>query len=115
MQNHLEDIAGEKDYWEIIHAETCWIVNTGYITHYCKQEITCRADADVWNSRKENNAELSMSAGGKTMEWQSIETAPKNKRVLLGFSRPVFNGVSTIVGQWNEDSYAKKPPPILGA
>ena len=44
-------------------------------------------------------------------DWQPIETAPKDRRILLGFSRPVFTGVSAIFGKWETDEYAKKPNP----
>lgn len=42
----------EKDYWAITHMEDCWIVQTGFITEYCVQEITNSAMAEAWNSRK---------------------------------------------------------------
>ena len=46
-----------------------------------------------------------------TTDWISITLAPKDTRILLGFSRPVFNGISAIFGQWNDDRYTKKPKP----
>ena len=45
------------------------------------------------------------------MDWLPIETAPKDKRILLGFSRPVFTGVRVIFWQWEPDEYALKPRP----
>lgn len=45
------------------------------------------------------------------MEWQPIETAPKDQRILLGFSNPVFTGVSAIFGRWESDKFATKPRP----
>lgn len=40
------------------------------------------------------------------MNWQPIETAPKDKRVMLYFPKrgPVF-------GRWDSDAYAKTPRP----
>lgn len=40
------------------------------------------------------------------MEWQPIETAPKDARILLRCPR---RGV--VCGQWNYDKYASKPKP----
>lgn len=40
------------------------------------------------------------------MEWQPIETAPKDKDVLLYLPRR-----GAIRGQWNSDKYARVPRP----
>jgi hypothetical protein len=40
------------------------------------------------------------------MEWQPIETAPKNRDVLLFCPR---RGI--VCGEWNTDRYAKNPRP----
>lgn len=40
------------------------------------------------------------------MEWQPIETAPKDKEILLFCP---FRGV--VRGSWRRDEYAKKPRP----
>ena len=40
------------------------------------------------------------------MEWQPIETAPKDKVVLLYSQR-----FGAVVGRWNEEIFASKPRP----
>ena len=47
-----------------------------------------------------------------TINWQPIETAPKcGRRILLRYAVPLFTGVSTIFGKWEEDKFAYKPKP----
>lgn len=43
-------------------------------------------------------------------EWQPIETAPKDSRVLL-YSPTLFCGYAH-PGTWDRDQYAKKPRPF---
>lgn len=45
------------------------------------------------------------------MNWQPIETAPKDKRILLYY--PKFNSLGDrfIMGCWDTDCYMKKPRP----
>ena len=38
-------------------------------------------------------------------EWQPIETAPKDQRILL------FRAGRIVCGQWDDDCYAQKPKP----
>lgn len=45
------------------------------------------------------------------MTWQPIETAPKNRRVLLWYQNPVFTGCEAVAGQWDEDEFAMRPRP----
>ena len=42
------------------------------------------------------------------MNWQPIETAPKDKRILLCYPCRV------VCGEWNDDRYARKPRPYWG-
>lgn len=45
------------------------------------------------------------------MNWQSMETAPKDRRILLYYPKPLFNNVYCVVGEWESDRYAKCPKP----
>jgi hypothetical protein len=52
------------------------------------------------------------SSEGKTMsEWQPIETAPKDKIVLL-FRPTAFEWGSVAPGKYNVDFFAKRPKPF---
>jgi len=44
--------------------------------------------------------------------WLPIETAPKDKRILLGYELIIFNGINSVCGCWDDDRYAKKPKPF---
>ena len=46
----------------------------------------------------------------KEMEWQLIETAPKDGTAVLVFP-PTWGGISASIAAWEEDVYAKKPRP----
>lgn len=43
---------------------------------------------------------------GKAMDWQPIETAPKNRDILVCLA----HGIVT-VARWQDDRYARKPRP----
>jgi hypothetical protein len=45
------------------------------------------------------------------MNWQPIETAPKDRRILLYYPEPIFNGINMVFGRWDEDEFYKKPQP----
>ena len=40
--------------------------------------------------------------------WRPIESAPRDKRILLGYANPVFTGVYAICGQWNDEQNTQK-------
>lgn len=44
------------------------------------------------------------------MNWQPIETAPKDRRILLFF--PGLYGGYIATGEWEADQYVKKPRPF---
>jgi len=44
-------------------------------------------------------------------EWRTIESAPRDCRVLLWCEKPVFNGIHVVTGHWNADKFARKPRP----
>jgi len=44
-------------------------------------------------------------------DWQQIETAPKDRRILLGYKELIFNGMYSVCGCWDDDRYANKPKP----
>ena len=44
------------------------------------------------------------------MEWQPIETAPKDGTAVLVFP-PTWGGMSASIAAWDEDVYAKNPRP----
>jgi len=46
-----------------------------------------------------------------TREWRTIESAPRDCRVLLWCEKPVFNGMHAVTGRWNADKFAGKPRP----
>jgi hypothetical protein len=43
--------------------------------------------------------------------WEAIETAPKDRRILLHYPTAIFTGINIIFGSYDFDSYAKKPKP----
>lgn len=43
--------------------------------------------------------------------WQPIETAPKDRRIALGYTSDIFTDVRTVFGHWDEDKYARVPRP----
>lgn len=45
------------------------------------------------------------------MNWQPIETAPKDRRILLWFPRELFNDMHVICGNWYADEYSLSPRP----
>jgi hypothetical protein len=45
------------------------------------------------------------------MQWLSIETAPKNERILLGYENKILNGIFSVCGNWDKDEYANNPKP----
>lgn len=47
----------------------------------------------------------------KNSQWHPIETAPKDRRILLGFSEELFIGISSVFGKWESDQYATYPKP----
>lgn len=44
--------------------------------------------------------------------WLPIETAPKNKRILLGYEKILFNGINSVCGHWDDDRHANNPRPF---
>jgi len=42
-------------------------------------------------------------------EWKPIDTAPKDRRILLLI--PMVDDPLVVCGQWNRDSYKNKPRP----
>lgn len=44
-------------------------------------------------------------------EWQPIETAPKDERILLLFDTPIFTDINVAIGKWKDDRYASNPRP----
>jgi len=44
-------------------------------------------------------------------QWNPIETAPKDKKILLYYPNQLFNGINVIIGRWDEDTYSKNPTP----
>ena len=47
----------------------------------------------------------------KNSEWQSITTAPKDRRVLLYWPETEHEAARMACGEWCGDKYAKKPRP----
>lgn len=45
------------------------------------------------------------------LQWKPIETAPKDRRIILGFTEPIFTGINVIAGKWDDDKYHKNPQP----
>jgi hypothetical protein len=45
------------------------------------------------------------------MNWETMETAPKDKRILLYYDPPLYTDVSVICGKWDDDKYAYKSRP----
>lgn len=45
------------------------------------------------------------------MNWKPIETAPKNRRILLFYPKCPFTGCNVQIGKWDDDRYAVKPTP----
>lgn len=59
---------------------------------------------------------LDVSYSEHTMQWRPIETAPKDRRVML--YRPTHNNawlLTVSAGQYDDDRYAKKPRPYWGS
>jgi len=48
---------------------------------------------------------------GKIMKWEAIEKAPKDRRILLYYPKSIFTGINITCGEWDNDSYSKKPFP----
>ena len=44
------------------------------------------------------------------MEWQPIETAPKDGTAILVFP-PSLSGVQASIAKWDKDEYARRPKP----
>jgi hypothetical protein len=49
-----------------------------------------------------------------SINWQPIETAPKDRRILLYFP-DLFSDVAIYCGGWYDDSYNKRPRPYWSA
>lgn len=45
------------------------------------------------------------------MEWQPIETAPKDERILLYRPTAGFTWTRVVIGRFDSDRYAKRPRP----
>ena len=43
--------------------------------------------------------------------WKPIETAPKDRRILLRYNPPLFLGIPVVGGKWNEESFHTHPIP----
>lgn len=48
------------------------------------------------------------------MNWQPIETAPKDRRILLYFPG-LFSDATVYCGKWDDDRYNKRPRPYWTA
>lgn len=46
------------------------------------------------------------------LEWLPIESAPKDKRILLGYEKNIFNGINSVCGKWDDDKYDNNPKPF---
>lgn len=46
------------------------------------------------------------------MEWQPIEIAPKDQRILLYRPTTVSNWAKIVIGQYEDDEYAVRPKPF---
>lgn len=44
-------------------------------------------------------------------EWKDIESAPKDKKIVLYYPSCGFSGPEIVFGSWLDDRYAKKPRP----
>lgn len=44
-------------------------------------------------------------------KWMPIDTAPKDKRIALYYPECGFNNPQIVFGEWDFDTYAKKPAP----
>jgi len=40
-----------------------------------------------------------------------MESAPKDRRILLYYEKPIFTGYFVTVGKWCQDEYSKYPKP----
>ena len=45
------------------------------------------------------------------IKWLPIETAPKDKRILLFYKESLFTGVQVVFGKWNDERYCNNPKP----
>ncbi len=45
------------------------------------------------------------------MHWKTIDTAPKDRRILLFRPKSTVSFNRIVMGRWNEDGYVKKPCP----
>lgn len=44
--------------------------------------------------------------------WKPIDkNTPKDRRILLYYSAPVFTELSILIGHWDDDTYATHPKP----
>ncbi|MDD4892761.1 MAG: hypothetical protein PHH73_02015 [Candidatus Rickettsiella isopodorum] len=41
-------------------------------------------------------------------DWLPIETAPKDRRIMLGYKEPFFNNIYCVPGRWYYDTLTKK-------
>ena len=46
-------------------------------------------------------------------EWQPIETAPKDRRIMLALPKQKYGEKRVVFGIWNQDEYARKPRPYF--
>jgi len=44
-------------------------------------------------------------------EWQPIETAPKDQRIILCYETCIFTNIFSACGKWNDDQYSNNPKP----
>jgi len=47
-------------------------------------------------------------------EWKGIDSAPKDRRIVLFYPECGFGAPQIVFGKWCEDSYAKNPRPYWG-
>jgi hypothetical protein len=45
------------------------------------------------------------------MNWKPIETAPKDRRILLCYPDSPFTNCNVQIGRWDVDAYTAKPKP----
>ena len=45
------------------------------------------------------------------IDWKQIETAPKDRRIIISYGIPIFTGISVIFGKFDADESARNPKP----
>ena len=45
------------------------------------------------------------------IDWQPMNEAPKDRRILLRYDRPFLENITVVIGQYNYDKGIMKPKP----